>query len=283
MAARDQCLAKVSVLIEEQLQLLNLSLFILQKNRALFEEREFVCSLPEEVKTVVANMALAGGQSIVTIQEFAKKRGIPVRDCFPIARSAVETLINATYVLAGGEQLAKKAIRHTQQRFYRDLERKVGRGEYAMHITASHKPNLDEHAELKSALEEFTSAQGRERNWTDDSVPIRIEKIGQVLGAAPASGLLGAYALIYADGSEIIHGSLFGIQFFYRGRSTLPETVADFDALTAEHLAAIMFAIFMALNSYLRAFCMVQRFEVIDHQLKDLFDKFLQVVRNADE
>jgi len=58
---------------------------------------------------------------------------------------------------------------------------------------------------------------------------MRIEKIGQALGAVPASGFLAAYAIVYADSSEIIHGSLFGIQLFYRGRASHRRPVKNFD------------------------------------------------------
>lgn len=282
MTATDECIAKVRALIEQQLQLLNLSLFIADKGSADFENEELVCALSEKIRTVVVPMSLAGGQSVGTILQFAEKRGIPVRDCFPIARSAVETFINAGYVLSGGEQLAEKAIHHTQQKFHRVLNKKVGRGEYQIHISASPLPTVDDQAGLKKALEEFTTAQGREKNWADDSVPMRIERIGQTLGVIPASGFLGAYALVYADGSEIIHGSLFGIQLFYRGLAKPPENVEEFRALTAKHLEGILFAVFLALNSYLRAFCMLQKFKVLDDRLKGLFDGFMDAIRGTE-
>jgi hypothetical protein len=282
MSATDECIARVQALIEQQLKLLTLSLFICDKGSADFADEELVCSLSEKMRSVVVPMSLAGGQSIGTVLQSTEKRGIPVRDCFPIARSVVETLINAAYVLAGGEALAEKAIRHTQQKFYRDLDKKVGRGEYELQITATPKPDLTDQAELKAAIDEFTTARGREKSWTDDSVPMRIEKIGQALGAVPASGLLGAYALVYADSSEIIHGSLFGIQLFYRGRAKPPENVEEFRSLTAQHLEGILFAIFLALNGYLRAFCMLQKFKSLDDRLKELFDEFMLAIRGAE-
>lgn len=268
--------------MEKQLQLLNLSLFICDKGSADFENEELVCALPEKVRAAVVPMSLAGGQSIGTVLQYVQKRGIPVRDCFPVARSAVETLVNATYVLAGREPIADKALRHAQQKLYRDLNKEVGRGEFKLQITASPLPDIDGHAELKKALKEFTTARGREKNWTDDSMPMRIEKIGQALGVVPASGLLGAYALIYGDASEIIHGSLYGIQLFYHGRTKPPESVDDFRALTAQHLEGIFFAIFLALNSYLRAFCIVQKFAVLERRLEGFFDEFMETVRKTD-
>ena len=176
MSTTDGCISKVQALTEQQLLLLNLSLFICDKGSADFSNEDLICALSEQVQSVVVPMALAGGQSIGTILQSTAKRGIPVRDGFPIARSAVETLINAAYVLAGGDGFAEKAFRHTQQKFYRDLDKKVGRGEYRLHISASPLPVVDDQAGLKQAIEEFTTARRREKNWTDDSVPMRIEK-----------------------------------------------------------------------------------------------------------
>lgn len=282
MTQTDECLGKVQALIEKQLQLLNLALFVCDKGSADFENQELVCSLPEKVRAAVVPMSLAAGQSVGTILQYVQKRGITVRDCFPVARSAVETFVNATYVLAGGELLAEKTIRHAQQKLFRDLDRSVGRGELKIHLAASPMPDIKGQAELKAALEEFSTARGREKNWTDDSVPMRIEKVGQVLGVVPASGLLGAYALIYGDASEIIHGSLYGIQLFYHGRTRSPANVDDFRALTAEHLEGIFFAVFLALNSYLRAFSMSQKFSALDRRLEGGFDEFMQAIRASD-
>jgi hypothetical protein len=281
MSQTDECISQVKGLIEQHLQLLNLSLFICDKGSADFAEEELTCGLPENVRAVVVPMSLAAGQSITTALQFSDKRGIPVRDCFPIARSAVETLVNATYVLAVGESAAEKAIRHAQQKAYRDLNKSVGRGEYRLQITAFPPPNLDGQEKLKKALEEFTTARGREKNWTDESVPMRIERIGQILGPGPASGLLGAYALVYGDASEIIHGSLYGVQLFYHGRGKSPESVEDFRALTAQHLEGIFFAVLLALNSYLRSFCAVHKFTALDLHLVTLFDQFMAAIRNT--
>jgi hypothetical protein len=277
--ASDECITRIRALIEQQLQLLNVTLSICDKGAADFANEQLKCGLSEKVRAVAVQMSLAGGQSITRALEFEAKRGIPVRDCFPIARSAVETLINATYVLAVGETVAEKAIRHAEQKFYRDANRSVGQGDYRLQITASAWRELGEdHAQLKEALQEFTSARGREKNWTDDSVPLRIEAVGQRLGVIPASGLLGAYALVYGDASEIIHGSLYGIQFFYHGRDKSPETVEDFHALTVQHLEGIFFALFLALNSYLRAFCITQKFAVLGLRLERHFDEFVETV-----
>jgi hypothetical protein len=279
MAATDKCIKKVKALIEVELQLLKLSLFIADKGSAVFNGHELKCTLTDKVKSVVVPMSLAGGQSVTTILDSSTKRGIPVRDCFPVARCAVETLINAGYVLVSGEQLADRAIRHAQQKSFREMDRTYGHGDFKFRIRATEIPDLEQNAELKSALDEFTSKQGKEKNWTNDSVPMRIEKIGHALGVGPASKFLGAYSLVYSDSSEIIHGSLFGIHKFYHGDSEPPTNVDEFRSLTARHIEGILFAVFLALNGYLRTYCLVQKLSTIDDLLKAHFDRFMDTIR----
>ena len=74
MSTADECISKVQALIEQQLQLLNLSLFICDKGSADFSNEDLVCALSEEVRTVVVPMSLAGGQSIGTILFSAASR-----------------------------------------------------------------------------------------------------------------------------------------------------------------------------------------------------------------
>jgi len=58
MSATDDCIAKVQALIEKQLQLLTLSLFICDMGSADFSDEELACDLSEQVRTVVASMSL---------------------------------------------------------------------------------------------------------------------------------------------------------------------------------------------------------------------------------
>jgi len=279
MPTIDECIEKVKALIEVELHLLNLSLFIADKGSAVFNGHELKSCLTESVRGVVIAMSLAAGQSLTTVLDSSNKRGIPVRDSFPVARCAVEALINAAYVLSGGDKVAERAIRHAQQKAFRELDRSYGRGEFTFRIKAVEIPDLHQDTQLRKALDEFTSKQGKEKNWTDDSVPMRIEKIGQTLGVVPASNFLGAYSLVYSDSSEIIHGSLFGIQKFYRGDAKSPTTVDEFRALTAGHIEGILFAAFLALNGYLSTYCISQEFRVIEEILRDHFGRFLEVIR----
>ena len=73
----------------------------------------------------------------------------------------VETPINAPCVLAGGESLAEKAIRHTQQDSRRDFDKRVGRGECQLRVTATPRLNVADQARLEAAIDAFTTAHGR--------------------------------------------------------------------------------------------------------------------------
>ena len=67
MSATDERIAGVQALIEQQLQLLTVSLFICDKGRADFAEKSPGCALSEKMRAAVVPMSPAGGQPIGTV------------------------------------------------------------------------------------------------------------------------------------------------------------------------------------------------------------------------
>ncbi|MDD2917685.1 DUF5677 domain-containing protein [Rhodoferax sp.] len=241
------------VLLETQLQVLALTVVITHKGSATFLEQELCSSLPDAVQGVVTPMAMAVGGSVQSILELSSGPAGSIRDCYPLARSVVETMTNASYVLAGGTEIAEKAIRHAKQKYHRDMDRIFGKGSNTMRLRAVGVSEAELSSELKDALDEFTAKNGREKSWTDDSVATRISVIGEKLGPMVATRLLGAYALVYQDASEIVHGSLYGINLFNIGRGKTPTNVEEFVEVANGHLIGILYALFFAITSYVRS------------------------------
>ena len=80
-------------------------------------------------------MLQAVGVSIHSILTLTQKRDMAVRDGFGIARSAVETSVNAAYIALGGEPLAEQAVRHMRQKRWRDLSREANIGGWRMTVS----------------------------------------------------------------------------------------------------------------------------------------------------
>lgn len=136
------------------------------------------------------------------------------RDCFVIARVIFETIVNACFICAQGEEAANKVRRHSLQKSYRDLDREleINARKLTLHWTGTVDPSQD--PELQASIKEFTAKSGREiTSWTPESVKEKIEQISQKYGPRVVYGLQFGLFAIYRHASEIVHGTLFGALF----------------------------------------------------------------------
>jgi len=137
-----------------------------------------------------------------------------LRDCYAVARTIIETIINICFILARGEELAKKALRHAHQKSHRDLERNSVIGMSGISVVWSGKETLTLSAELSGALEEFTTKRGKERTeWTEEKLQVRLQAIESRYGQSVMVPLHICFFAIYRHASEIVHGTVFGALF----------------------------------------------------------------------
>lgn len=191
-----------------QQEFLRLALFVASQGPATFEGENLTCSLPDGQRRVSTLVAMAAGQSLETLLRMVKLRGIPVRDAYSIARSAIESYVNASYLLAESDEVAARAIRYVSFASWRHHNRKFGSGEFSIEV----RSDPDSSATLVNEYPEF-SGKGK-GVWTTLDVPSRIRRVGALAGHRAGSRLLAAYGLIYSLSSEIIHGSPFGASYF---------------------------------------------------------------------
>lgn len=159
-------------------------------------------------------MLQAVGVSAHSIIRLTRERDMAIRDGFAVARSVVETAINAAFISVGDKSLAEKSIRHMRQKRWRDLKRNARIG--SLHIEASRDigMKIEDFPGLQEALDEFTRKRGTEvREWTDVSLDDRISLISQSSKRA-GLGLGSAYFGIYRPASELLHGSYHGVNCF---------------------------------------------------------------------
>lgn len=209
---------------------------------------------------VPALMLQAVGVSIHSVLALTHKRSMAIRDGFGIARSAVETSINAAYIACEGDQLGDRAIRHMRQKRWRDLHREIQIGD--LHITASRdiSAQVSDFPGLEDALEEFTRAKrGTEiREWIDLKLEDRIAAVG---GVSQKGGLaLGsAFFGIYRPASELLHGSYYGVNYFWQGSRDLPaRDHAAFDKLwVTEHFVLLLSTLFLSVTGAVDALAQI--------------------------
>jgi len=231
-----------------QQEFLRLALFVASEGPATFEGETLTCSLTDGQRRTSTFLAMAAGQSLESLLRMAKLRGIPVRDAYPVARSAIESFVNASYLLAESDEVAARAIRYVDFAAWRHHNRKFGSGEFSIEVRSDPDPPA-------TLLREFPEFSGKGKgSWTSLDVPSRIRRVGELAGRRAASRLLAAYGLIYSLSSEIIHGSPFGASYFYSAHLNGEKTTGSFHAATARHLEEIFIGVLHAGCGYLAAF-----------------------------
>lgn len=231
-----------------QQDILRLALFVASQGPATFEGETLTCSLGDGQRRTSTFLAMGAGQSLESLLRMAKLRGIPVRDAYSIARSAVESFVNASYLLSESDEVAARALRYVEFASWRHHNRNFGSGEYSIEIRSD--PNASE-----TLARQFPEFSGKGKGaWTSLDVPSRIRRVGELAGRSAGSRLNAAYGLIYSLSSEIIHGSPFGASYFYSAHTRGQQTVEAFLAGTVRHLEEIFIAVLHAGCGYLSAF-----------------------------
>jgi uncharacterized protein DUF5677 len=254
-----------------QQELTRLALYLASEGPIEFEGETFSCSLRDGQRKTSTLLAMTAGQSLNTILNFAKLQGIQVRDCYPVARSAVESFINAAYLLSETDAVTERAIKYIQFAHWKHHNRRFGSGEFAIEIRTD--PSPDE--TLARKFPEF-AGKGKE-SWTTLDTPSRVRRVGQLSGRKAGARLLAAYGLIYSLSSEIIHGSPFGASYFYSAFLDKEMTTDAFVKGTVRQIEEILIAVLHAGCGYLSAFFEAQNMKALIAAEQRLFDKLLEV------
>lgn len=277
MSSKVPLLPALRDLAAEQSKLLLVALRVASEGSANFEGGVLTCSLGDPQRRTSTMLAMTAGQSASTALELCNSRGIRVRDIYPIARSAVEAFINATYLLSEKPEVAERALRHISYANWRHTNRIVGNGEFSLEIQTEGSSA----SKAEELFPEF-AAKGKSKNWTHLDVPSRISRIGEIAGKCAGNRLLAAYALIYSLSSEIIHGSLFGASFFFGLHRPDGESLDTFLDRTEEQAEDIAISIMHATAGYLYAFFSMQGHAAAVNEELRLFNQ-LTSIASADE
>jgi hypothetical protein len=254
-----------------QQEFLRLALFVAAEGPTTLEGEELICTLGDGQRRTSTFLAMAAGQSLETLLRMAKLRGIPVRDAYPVARSAIESFVNASYFLAESDDVAARAIRHIDFATWRHHNRKFGSGEFSIEVRSDPDPQ----ATLAQEYPEF-SGKGN-GSWTNLDGPSRIRRVGELAGRRAGSRLLAAYGLIYSLSSEIIHGSPFGASYFYSAHMKGERTTGAFQAATVRHLEEIFVGVLHAGCGYLAAFFGKQNMQAPLKAEQKIFTRLLEL------
>lgn len=177
-----------------------------------------------------------------------------VRDSFLTARTIFELTLNIGYISCEGKNALDKAKRHMNQKSYRDLERKLNIESINLSVQTLGIENLTISDELKKSLEEYTTQKNLEvRAWTGENVFKKIEIISKKYGKKVNDVLNIGLFNIYRHGSEIAHGTLFGL-YYIIGATTMnqrPKNTEDLLNSHRQHLTLIILSISMLIETNL--------------------------------
>lgn len=231
-------------------------------------------------------MLQAVGVSIHSVLALTQSRDMAIRDGFGIARSAVETAVNAAYIAVGGEPMAEQSVRHMRQKRWRDLSREANIGGWRMTVCREVGLTPEDLPGLPEALDEYTSKRGREvRDWTPTSIEERIDAVAE---RSRRAGLCFGAAVfaIYRPSSELLHGTYYGVNYFWQGSREQPaRSRAAFDHLwLLEHFVTLLSAMFFGASGAIDAMAAVFQFpdhaklqDALARELTQLIDDMAKV------
>jgi hypothetical protein len=262
-------LASIREIVDQQLELVTLSLYVATQGPTFFRGESLECHLGELKLRTSQHIAMCAGQSVTTILRCADWRGIPVRDLYPIARSAIESFINAAYILVESDAVAERAAKYVAFASWKQMNRQVGSGDFSMKLSTS--PLVQD-----ATSPEFPEFAGSGNGvWTKLDVPSRFRKVGELAGRKAGSRFLAAYALVYSLSSEIIHGSPYGVNYFFQTHLPPSPTVEDFKDATGKQLEDLLVAVSHAVAGYVSTFFRSQGMLAPYLAEQDLFNKLL--------
>lgn len=242
----DTVLGMRDILLEQTHQV-DLALQLLSRHQ---RGEQALPSGDDEVFSVILTMIHMVGISGHSVLTLTEEIGLGVKDAYPVARSIIEGAVNVAYIMAKGREVAARATRHAEVKAYRDLKRDWEAGGMKMSTGWSGALPLEELRRLDAMLPEFTTAKGREKDWTDDSLRQRLDAIAGVFSSTALIALNASAFNIYRHASEVIHNSYFSARYFWGlttpGRGA-PKTTDEFRLTLVDHQFSILSSVIFAL------------------------------------
>lgn len=261
--------------IAKQQELVRLVLYLLSEGPAELFGQRIESKLERDKARAVAATAMGAAQTTNTLLKLSGEVDIVVRDMYPLARSVVESYVNAAFFSTQSVEVAQRAIRHKDFAAWKHQNRVIGSGDFLIAIGSQEgiKPFLEK---------EFPEFAGKgQGSWTNLDVPSRIRLIGERVRAA-GGALMGAYGGIYAISSEIIHGSVFGTAYFYSKGTGEPGSEEGFKRGVLQQRIDILSAVAHAASGFLSAYAETEKMGPLVLTEHELFKRMFRAATGDD-
>ncbi|APQ14587.1 hypothetical protein BJP27_22890 [Pseudomonas oryzihabitans] len=273
MSTNSKVIDELCRIIEEQQESLRVALWVMSQGPISMQDQKVECVLKWDQVRAASTTSLGAGQSLNTILKSSKERGIPVRDLYPVARGVVEGFINAAFFITQPVEDSQRALKHKDYVAWKHTNRVVGSGRFAFTLSSCKDPK-----ETRERLFPEFSGKGQS-SWSALDAPAKIDRIGRSVQFS-GGALLGAYGLIYAVSSEIIHGSVYGMSYFMTAHNAGEMAVDGFQSGTQSQMVTILTAVSHAASGFLYAFWHLHKCQQATDAERSLFERNLDVVLN---
>jgi len=258
---QTRCVRELAGILDERANIIASLIAVLIDHESARSVRTETTRIDEPVAHVLPLMLQAVNSSTRTVVALSTDVTFCVRDCYSISRSILELALNACFILARGPQLAERAIRHAEQKSYRDTQRESKVGKSIINVSVNPKIVPSSVPGLEAALDEFSSKSGAEKgNWVDESVDERLAQVGQRFGDDVLTELHLARFMIYRHASDILHGTFFSALYFF-GKTTGSRTLDESAKNIGDQHINLLIACGFALEAVVKSFDLTYGFQ----------------------
>jgi len=135
-------------------------------------------------------------------------------ELYPILRNLLERVITYYYLQFCSEEEFQNYIDYSVQKTYRKFDSEIKINNNTLSVKYSGDIDLEKNPDLRKVVEKFTSKVSKKpiTRWSNTSIEKKLELIDEV-GKIDLFLLLAGLESIYDDGSEALHGTLYGCMF----------------------------------------------------------------------
>lgn len=163
-----------------------------------------------DINRVIKALMHMIGISAHSLVKLTEEVGLAAKDGYPLARAIIEGAVNVAYLMASDPEVSRKAQRHAEVRAFRDLSRQAEMGNWTVQAGYQGQIPAVEVQRLEAMTAEFTTARGREKDWTDLSLRQRLDATATAFRNTALLSLNVSAFNIYRHASEVMHGSYYG-------------------------------------------------------------------------
>lgn len=183
-------------------------------------------------------------------------RHMHLNECYILARSFLERILNYIYLLSCEEKDYLRYLAYTKQKGFRVLNRSFAVGDLKAQLRWAGSIELESQPELKKAIDMFTGKKSGKpiTRWSLLSLSEMLESISN-RGKLEIGYLMFAILGIYDDASEALHGTLYGSTFhigIFHGKT--PSTKNELKRTWNKQFSALFLMLGSCMHTLLQAF-----------------------------